>query len=92
MLWHLPLGLQAVVCNVSEAYHIVPLHFSQWPRAIVCLSNLDSFAINTNSAFGMGLTLGVYGNLKDAGVDIIHTVGLGPLDKWVGDHIFMRIL
>lgn len=39
----------------------------------------------------MGLSAGVYGLVADAGVDILRAAGLGPLTKWVDDHIFFRI-
>jgi hypothetical protein len=34
---------------------------------------------------------GVYGHLADAGADILRANGIGPLSKWVDDHIFLRI-
>ena len=35
---------------------------------------------------------GMYGDLADAGVDIFRAHGMGPLSKWVDDHIFFHIL
>ena len=92
LLWHLPPGSQATVYNVSEAYRTIPLYPSQWPGVVVHLSNKDSFAIGTNGAFGCSSLASIYSNLEDASVDIMRASGLGPISKWVDDHIFIRIL
>lgn len=69
---------------------MVPLHHSQWPAAVVRLPD-GRFCADTCVSFGMGLSAGVYGLVADAGVDILRAAGLGPLTKWVDDHIFFRI-
>jgi len=35
---------------------------------------------------------GLYGSVADAGADLMRHKGLGPLSKWVDDHIFIRLL
>jgi hypothetical protein len=40
----------------------------------------------------MGPSAGTYGHVTDAGVDLLRAEGLGPLAKWVDDHLFFRIL
>ena len=89
---NLPPGSQAAVRDVSEAYRTIPLHPSQWPGTVVRISNNDSFAIDTQGAFGTGSAPGTYGNLQDGGVDIMRHSGLGPISKWVDDHVFFRLL
>lgn len=86
----LPPGSQGATRDVAEAYRTVPLHYSQWPATVVRLSE-DAFCIDTCTAFGMGPSAGVYGHVADAGVDLLRAQGLGPLVKWVDDHLFFRI-
>ncbi|TFY74472.1 hypothetical protein EWM64_g9540 [Hericium alpestre] len=91
LISRLPPGSQAAVRDVSEAYRTVPLHPSQWAGVVVRLLE-ELFAIDTNAAFGARPNAGIYGYLQDAGVDILRFKGLGPISKWVDDHIFIRIL
>ena len=86
----LPLGSQAATRDIAEAYRTIPLHPSHWPAAIVRIS--DSHAcIDTCAAFGASPSCGAYGQLADAGAEILRANDIGPLDKWVDDHIFFRI-
>ena len=87
---HLPLGSQAAVRDVAEAYQTVPLHFSQWPGAVVHISE-ESLVVDTNLGFRYGLAAGGYGHLGDAAADIMQARGIGPLSKWVDDTIFFWI-
>ena len=87
---YLPAGLQAAVQDVAEAYQTIPLHPSQWPGAVVRLSD-ESLVVDTNLGFGYGPAAGGYGHLGDAGSDIMRAHGIGPLSKWVDDTIFFRI-
>lgn len=77
--------------DVKEAYRTVPIRPEQWPGLVVRLDE-DSFAIDTRDCFGLASGGGVYGLLGDAGAQIMHSRGIGPLSKWVDDHIFFRIL
>jgi hypothetical protein len=43
------------------------------------------------TAFGATPSAGAYGHIADAGAKIFRYRGIGPLDKWVDDHIFFRI-
>lgn len=40
--------------------------------------------------FGLATAGGVQGNVADATVDILHSMDLGPIKKWVDDHLFFR--
>ena len=51
----------------------------------------DSFAANMSNNFGLTSAGGTHGLLADAGCDIFHVNGIGPLSKWVDDHIFFCI-
>jgi len=88
---NLPPGSQASVRDVSEAYRTVPIKASQWPGLVIRLRGEDQFAINTCSNFGLTSAGGIYGELADAGADIFCQEGIGPMSKWVDDHIFFRI-
>ncbi|KAF5377916.1 hypothetical protein D9615_006695 [Tricholomella constricta] len=90
-IWHLPPDSQASIRDVAEAYRSIPIKPSQWPGLVVRLRDGDSFAINTNDNFGLASAGGVYGSVSDAGADIFRAEGIGPVSKWVDDHIFFRI-
>ena len=87
----LPPGSQAATRDVAEAYCTILLHKLQWPTAVVCISE-TSACIDTCIAFGASPSCGVYEQVADAGAEILQANGIGPLDKWVNDHIFFRIL
>jgi hypothetical protein len=88
---NLPPGSKAAVRDVKEAYRTIPLHSSQWPGMVIRLPGKDSFAVDTQNAFGLASAGGIYGQLADAGMDIMRSRGLGPISKWVDDHLFFRI-
>jgi len=88
---NLPPGSQASIRDVAEAYRTIPITPNQWPGLVVKLHDDDSFAINTNNNFGLTSAGGIYGELGDAAADIFRAHGIGPLSKWVDDHIFFRI-
>lgn len=90
LISRLPLGSEAATRNVVEAYRTIPLHPSQWPAAVVRTSD-SKFCVDTCTAFGATPSAGAYGHITDAGAEILHHQGIGPLDKWVDDHIFFRI-
>ena len=92
LIWHLPPGSQASICDVAEAYRTVPIVPSQWPGLVVKLHDPDQFAINTSDNFGISSAEGVYRSVADAGTDLFHALGISPLSKWVDDHIFFQIL
>ena len=91
LIARLPPGSQASICDVTEAYRTIPVKPSQWPGLIIKLQEEDQFAVNTCNNFGLTSGGGAYGLLADAGVDIFRRKGLGPLAKWVDDHIFFRV-
>ena len=86
----LPPGSQGAIRDVAEAYRTIPLHPSQWHALVVRLSK-SHFAIDTSTCFGFGPSDGIYGNLGSAGTDIMHFAGVGPILRWVDDHLFLRI-
>ena len=92
LIWRLPLGSQAAVRDVKEAYRGLPIKPEQWPGLVVRLDEDDSFAIDTRDCFGLASGCGIYGRLGDAGAQILRSRGIGPISKWVDDHIFFRIL
>jgi hypothetical protein len=90
LLRRLPPGSQIATRDVSEAYRTIPLHPSQWPAAVARLDE-DSFAIDTSICFGISPSAGTYGQVWQAGSDILRSHGIGPLSGWVDDHLFLRI-
>ena len=90
-MFNLPPGSQAAIRDVAEAYRTVPIIPDQWPGLVVKLLGEDQFAINTCNNFGLTSAGGIYGEIGDATLDIFRTQGIGPVSKWVDDHIFFRI-
>jgi hypothetical protein len=88
---NLPPGSQLATRDVSEAYHTIPLHPSQWPGAVVRVSD-DLFCIDTCTSFGLAPSAGAYGVVADAGLDLLRHQGIGPASRWVDDHLFFCIL
>jgi hypothetical protein len=91
LISHLPPGSQAATRDIAEAYRTIPLHASQWPAAVVRISETHA-CIDTCVAFGASPSCGAYRLIADAGAEILCANGIGPLDKWVDNHIFFRIL
>lgn len=90
LIANLPPGSEAATRDIAEAYRTVPLHPSQWPAGVVRISD-SLFCVDTCVAFGAAPSAGAYGLVADGGAEIFRNKGLGPLDKWVDDHIFLRI-
>lgn len=88
---HLPAGSQGAIRDVREAYRSIPLAPSQWPGTVVQIS-AGVFALDPTLAFGITSGGGVYGLVADAGLDILRARGMGPMARWVDDHLFIRIL
>jgi len=86
----LPPGSEAAVRDVAEAYRTIPLHHTQWPSTVVRVGS-NSFCLDLNSCFGAAPAAGSYGHVGDAGVDLFCANGMGPVSKWVDDHVFFRI-
>jgi hypothetical protein len=72
-------------------YRTIPAHPDQWPGLVVKLDGEDAYAINTCNDFGLLSGGGVYGMVADAGLDIFRSRGMGPVSRWVDDHMFIRI-
>jgi hypothetical protein len=49
------------------------------------------FCIDTCTAFGAMPSARVYGHMADAGAKVFQNNGIRPLDKWVDNHLFIRI-
>lgn len=90
LIHRLPPNSQVATRDVAEAYRTIPLHPSQWPGAVTRIGE-DAFCIDTSTCFGVSSSAGVYGVVADAGADLFRYRGIGPLAKWVDDHIFFRI-
>jgi hypothetical protein len=86
----LPPGSEVATRDITEAYRTVPLHPSQWPAGVVRILE-TLFCVDICTAFGASLSAGAYGHVADAAAEIFRYHGIGPLDKWVDDHIFFRI-
>src|ERR1700683_5347032 len=91
LLCRLPPGSQIATRDVSEAYRTIPLHPSQWPASVARLG-IDSFAIYTSVFLRVSPSAGTFGEVRQAGSDILRFHGIGPLSGWVDDHLFARIL
>jgi hypothetical protein len=88
LIARLPPGSQASVHDVAEAYRTIPTAESQWPGLVIRLQADDQFAVNTCNNFNLASARGVYRMVADASANIFHSNGIGPLAKWVNDHIF----
>lgn len=85
----LPKGSQGAVRDVSEAYRTIPVTPTQWAGMVIRLSNdKDEYVIDTQAYFGGTANGGVFGLVADACADIMRASGLGPISKWVDDHVF----
>ena len=91
IIYNLPAGSQAAICDVAEAYRTIPITSAQWPGLVIKLLGDDQYAINICNNFGLTSAGGIYGQLGDATLDIFRAQGIGPASKWVNDHIFFRI-
>jgi hypothetical protein len=91
LIFHLPINSQAAVRDVKEAYRTIPLRPSQWAGLVVRLEGSDRFAIDTCNCFGLASSGGIYGRIGDAGAQLFRANGIGPVSKWVDDHVFFRI-
>jgi hypothetical protein len=91
LISRLPPGSEVATRDIVEAYRTLPLHPSQWPAGVVQVSDTQA-CVDTCMAFGATPSAGAYGHVADAGVEIFRHRGIGPLDKWVDDHLFTHIL
>ena len=87
----LPPGSQASIRDVAEAYRTIPAKPAQWPGLVIRLQVDNQFAINLCNNFSLTSVGGVYGMVADTGADVFRGQGMGPLSKWVDDHIFFRV-
>lgn len=86
----LPPGSQGAVRDIAEAYCTMPVHPSQWHGLVVRLSD-SHFAIDTALCFSFAPSMGIYGNVTSAGVNIMRFVDIGSILCWVDDHLFIHI-
>ncbi|KAF7761764.1 hypothetical protein Agabi119p4_9756 [Agaricus bisporus var. burnettii] len=87
----LPPRSEGAVRDVKEAYRTIPLHPSHWAAMVVKLPENDLYAIDTQNAFGLASGGGIYRLVADAGTDLMRAQGMGPISKWVDNHLFIRI-
>lgn len=71
---------------------MIPILPAQWPGLVIRLQAEDQFMVNVCNNFGLTSAGGAYGMLADAGADIFRGQGLGPIAKWVDNHIFFQVL
>jgi hypothetical protein len=90
LIVNLPPGSEATTRDIAEAYQTIPLHPSQWSAGVVWVSSMH-FCIDTCMAFGAMPSARVYGHMADAGAEFFQNNCIRPLDKWVDDHLFIRI-
>ena len=90
LIHQLPPHSQLATRDVAEAYRTIPLHSSQWPSTVVRIGE-DHFCVDTVASFGFSPSVGIYSHVADAGADLLRFKGIGPLAKWVDDHLFFRI-
>ena len=90
LIWHLLPGSQAAICDMSEAYCTVPLAPSEWHGLVIQTSD-NHFAVDTCLCFGFGPSGGIYGALAGVATDIFWAKGIGPISRWVDDHIFFHV-
>jgi hypothetical protein len=90
LIARLPPGSEAATRDVAEAYRTIPLHPSQWPVVVIRAPD-DLYYIDKCLSFGAAPSAGAYGHVADVAVEIFRSEGIGPLDKWVDDHVFFRV-
>lgn len=83
-----PPGTQAATLNIEAAYRTVPV----WPphKCFLVVKVDGSFFIDHTFPSRLATTGGVQGNIVDTTVDILHSMELRPIKKWLDDHIFFR--
>jgi hypothetical protein len=85
-----PPGTQAATLDIEATYRTVPV----WPPHkcfLVIEVNGDLF-INHVFPFGLSMAGSIQGYITDVTVNILHTMELSPIRKWVNDHLFFRYL
>ena len=90
LIYKLPPHSQIAMRDVAEAYRTIPLHHPQWPGTVMRTGE-DAFCIDTMAVFGFSPSSGIYGTVAEAGANIFRYKGIGPLAKWVDDHVFFRV-
>lgn len=81
-----PPGTEAVTLNIEAVYRTVPVWLQHKQFLVVAVG--DSFFIDHVFPFGLTTAGGIQGHIADATVDILQSVDLGPIKKWVDDHTF----
>jgi hypothetical protein len=74
----------------SRSVQSHPLHPSQWPAAVVRAPD-KLYYIDKCLLFGAAPSARAYGHVADAAAEIFRSEGIGPLDKWVDDHVFFCV-
>src|SRR5260370_1301733 len=85
-----PPGSEAAMRDVAEAYRTIPLHPSQWPAMVVRAPH-DTYYIDKCLSFRAAPSASTYGHVTDAAAEIFRSNRIGPLDKWVDDHVFFHV-
>jgi hypothetical protein len=90
LIARLPPGSEATTRDAAEAYRTIPLHPSQWPAAVIRAPD-DLYYIDKCLSFGAAPSAGAYSHVADMAAEIFRSEGIGPLDKWVDDHVFFCV-
>ena len=90
MLTWLPPNSEIATRDISEAYCTAPIHYTQWPTAVI-YTGKDAYCINTTVSFGVKPSGGCYGDMCDTLLTIIWSQGISPIIPWVNNHLFARI-
>jgi hypothetical protein len=83
-----PPGMQATTLDIEAAYHTI----SVWPphKCFLVVKVNGHFFIDHVFPFGLATVGRVQSNIADTTVDILHSMELRPIKKWVDDHLFFR--
>jgi hypothetical protein len=83
-----PPGTQAATLDIEAAYRTIPV----WPqhKRFLVVEVDGKLFIDHVFPFGLATAGGVQGHVANATVDILHSLELGPIKKWVDDHTFFR--
>jgi hypothetical protein len=70
LISRLPPNSKAAMCGITEAYRTILLHPSEWPTAVVHITD-NEFYIDTCTVFRTMSLAGIYGHLADVGAEIL---------------------
>src|SRR3984957_13527993 len=78
-----PHGAQAAVMDVEGAYRTIPVKPDH--KRFIVVRFKDEYYMDHNVPFGAGSAHGLQGEVADATVDILYSLYIHPVIKWVDD-------